>query len=86
MKLSGNILGCVPLTVWSTADGGRRQKGGVQGGLWGYTVTRDALLGSEFYPRSPQPLLPLILLRQYPTQLCFCHAVARVSNLQHSNF
>lgn len=93
MELSGNVLGCVPLTMWSTADGGRRRKGGVQGKLWGYTVTRDDLLGSEFYPQSPQPFLPLTLLRPHPTQLCFCHGCgqseathASIRHLQHSNF
>lgn len=40
MKLSGNVLGCVPLTTCSTADGGRRQKGGVQGKLWRHKVTK----------------------------------------------
>lgn len=40
MKLSQNVLGCVPLTTRSTADGGRRQKGGVQGKLWRHKVTK----------------------------------------------
>lgn len=40
MKLSGNVLGCVPLTTCSTADGGRRQKGGTQGNLWRHKVSK----------------------------------------------
>lgn len=43
MKLSGSVLGCVPLTVWSTADGGRRQKGCVQGKPWGQKVTEQTV-------------------------------------------
>lgn len=82
-KLSGNVLGCVPLTTRSTADGRRRQKGGVQGKLWRHKVTKPrtelhqgwSCGGQDFIPRLPSLgqaccLFFLLLLETTPqTQL-----------------